>query len=109
MNAFRGNVCQRQSDVRELENVMERAVVLCNGTTVTRQHLPRELKNVFGSEIAPDLRIPGASLAELERFAILETYRSTGGNTRDTAELLDISQRKVQYKLNEYRSAGTDV
>ena len=94
-------------NVRELENVIERAVVLCNGPLITTQHLPRDLKNIFGNDLEADLRIPGSTLADLERHAILETYRSTGGSTSETAEILDISQRKVQYKLNEYREAGS--
>ena len=90
-------------NVRELENVVERAVVLCDGDTITRDHLPRELKGVFGGTLSAELQIPGSTLADLEKYAILETYRATGGNTRETAEILDISQRKVQYKLNDYR------
>ncbi len=93
-------------NVRELENTIERAVVLCNGGTITRQHLPRELKNVFGSDTETEPRVPGSTLAEVERFVIIETYRSTGGSTSETAAILDISQRKVQYKLNEYRANG---
>ena len=90
-------------NVREIENVIERAVVLCAGDRLTRADLPRELRGAFGGGFSPELRVPGARLADLERYAILETYRATGGNTRETADVLGISQRKVQYKLNEYR------
>lgn len=96
-------------NVRELENVVERAVVLCDSDTIEREHLPRELKGVFGNDLRAELRIPGATLADLEKYAILETYRATGGNTRETSETLGISQRKVQYKLNEYRDEDGDL
>jgi DNA-binding NtrC family response regulator len=97
-------------NVRELENIIERAVVLCDSSVITRDHLPREVKGVFGGTLSPELRIPGSTLADLEKYAILETYRATGGNTRETADTLQISQRKVQYKLNEYREEdGVDI
>ena len=90
-------------NVRELENIIERAVVLAHGPKLTRDHLPRDMRGAFGGSLSPELRVPGSTLADLERYAILETYRATGGNTRETADILAISQRKVQYKLNEYR------
>jgi DNA-binding NtrC family response regulator len=50
-----------------------------------------------------DIQIPGSSLDDIERYAILKTYESTGGHTSETADILEISTRKVQYKLKEYR------
>ena len=47
--------------------------------------------------------IPGASLRELERFAILRTLEHVGGSTSKAAKILGISPRKIQYRLNEYR------
>ena len=46
--------------------------------------------------------IPGATLAELERYAILKTLEHAGGSTSRAAEILGISTRKIQYKLTEY-------
>ncbi|MGM0555255.1 MAG: sigma-54-dependent transcriptional regulator [Myxococcota bacterium] len=92
-------------NVRELENVVERAVVLCDSDRIERRHLPTE----FGdSPFSPDadVRIPGSSLDDIERYAILRTYEATGGSTSDTADILDISVRKVQYKLKDYRDDG---
>jgi DNA-binding NtrC family response regulator len=42
---------------------------------------------------------------ELERYAILATMESVGGATGKAAELLGISVRKIQYKLQEYNAA----
>lgn len=61
---------------------------------------PNNVYALFGAEMP---KVPGASLAELERWAILRTMRETG-STAKTAEILGISQRKVQYKINEYRA-----
>ena len=49
--------------------------------------------------------IPGATLDEIERYAITKTLESTGGSTSRAAEILNISVRKIQYKLHEYESA----
>ena len=42
---------------------------------------------------------------EIERYAITKTLESTGGATSKAAEILNISVRKIQYKLHEYESA----
>ena len=95
-------------NVRELENIIERAVVLADGDRVETHHLP----SGFGREntaVAEDLHIPGATLEELERYAILKTYEATGGSTSETAEILGVSVRKVQYRLRDYREEGITV
>jgi two-component system, response regulator RegA len=51
-------------------------------------------------------QVPGATLAELERFAILETLKATGGSTSKAAEMLGISVRTIQYRLHEYKLAN---
>ncbi len=47
-------------------------------------------------------RIPGATMAEIERHAILATLEACGGSTTKAAEMLDISVRTIQYRLHEY-------
>jgi two-component system response regulator HydG len=42
------------------------------------------------------------AMAELERFAILETLDAVEGSTARAAEMLDISVRTIQYRLHEY-------
>jgi DNA-binding NtrC family response regulator len=49
------------------------------------------------------VQIPGSTLAAIEREAILRTLESVGGSTSRAASLLDISARKIQYKLKEYK------
>jgi DNA-binding NtrC family response regulator len=88
-------------NVRELENVMERAVVLANGDVINVNHLPAE---IVAQRDAGIPRIPGSSLEELERYAILRTLEASGGSTSRAAEVLKISVRKIQYKLQEYNS-----
>ena len=49
--------------------------------------------------------IPGSTLAELERYAILETMKAAGGSTSKAAEMLGISARTIQYRLHQYNDA----
>jgi DNA-binding NtrC family response regulator len=102
-------------NVRELENAMERAVVLTGDSTLTPAHFPT-LRRAAPVEGAPrpgagtgaslGVRIPGSTLAELEREAILRTLEAVGGSTSKAAAILDISARKIQYKLKEYQQQG---
>jgi len=85
-------------NVRELENAMERAVVFSEGEWVEPDALPFEAV----PETAAGLRIPGASLAEIEKYAILTTLEAAEGSTARAAEILDISVRTIQYRLHEY-------
>ncbi len=89
-------------NVRELENTIERAVVLANGPRIEMRHLP---DNFGSTSFAPneEIRIPGSTLEDIERYAILQTYEAAGGSTSETADVLGISVRKVQYKLKAYR------
>jgi DNA-binding NtrC family response regulator len=89
-------------NVRELENVIERAVVLARSAEITVADLPAQFA---ASKTRPGLQIPGATMDEIERYAITKTLESTGGSTGEAAEILNISVRKIQYKLHEYESA----
>jgi two-component system NtrC family response regulator/two-component system response regulator HydG len=98
-------------NVRELENAIERAVVLASETVLTPDHFPT-LRRIPG-EVAPaaasgglGVAIPGSSFADIEREAILRTLEAVGGSTSRAASLLQISARKIQYKLKEYHEAG---
>jgi two-component system, NtrC family, response regulator HydG len=85
-------------NVRELENIMERAVVLCDASKLTAKHLPAGV----GAATRSGLRIPGSTMDEVERHVILATLEACGGRTAQAAQMLDISIRKIQYKLQEY-------
>ena len=85
-------------NVRELENIMERAVVLCDGPKLTAKHLPAGV----GASARTGVRVPGSTLQEIERHAILATLEACGGRTAQAAQMLDISIRTIQYRLHEY-------
>jgi DNA-binding NtrC family response regulator len=91
-------------NVRELENVIERAVVLCEGTRIEQKHLPQTV--IPASERDGPPPIPGSTIADLERYAILRTLEACGGSTSKAATVLGVSPRKIQYKLHEYEQPG---
>lgn len=89
-------------NVRELENAIERAVVLCERSRIEADDLPFEA----AQPVRGSVRVPGATMAEIERWAILATLEATNGSTAKAAELLEISVRTIQYRLHEYGLAG---
>jgi len=99
-------------NVRELENVLERALILASGDRIEAVDLPSELGRpvVTGEPAAPEeLRREGAErlsvkrrTAELERSLIQEALRRTGGHRGRAAELLELSDRALRYKIREY-------
>ncbi len=93
-------------NVRELENAIERAVVLTSEAVLTASHFPTLTLfrgDARGGEAA-GVRIPGSSLRDIEREAILRTLEAVGGSTSRAALMLGISARKIQYKLKDYQS-----
>jgi two-component system, NtrC family, response regulator HydG len=86
-------------NVRELENAIERAVVLCEGDLIEEGHFPQG--SAAGASLE-GIAIPGATMADLEKFAIVKTLESVDGSTQRAAEVLDISPRTIQYRLHEY-------
>jgi two-component system, NtrC family, response regulator HydG len=90
-------------NVRELENAIERAVVFTEGDLVAAEALPFD---AAPATIEGGPRIPGATMAELEKHAILTTLEAVGGSTSRAAEMLDISARTIQYRLHEYGVAS---
>jgi DNA-binding NtrC family response regulator len=91
-------------NVRELENAIERAVVMASGTTLEPKHLPASVRPSEKSEGGMPA-VPGATMADLERYAILTTLEATGGSTSKAAEILGISARTIQYRMHEYNAA----
>jgi two-component system NtrC family response regulator/two-component system response regulator HydG len=95
-------------NVRELENAIERAVVLCKATELTADDLPATLRGPRPAQRDAEGLIPGATLAEIEREAILRTLEMVGGSTTRAGEMLGISVRKIQYRLKEYAGERVD-
>jgi two-component system, NtrC family, response regulator HydG len=89
-------------NVRELQNTMERAVVFSEGPVIAAEALPFE--NVPAS--MDDLRVPGAAMADIEKYAIIKTLEAVGGSPSRAAEILDVSVRTIQHRLQEYDNSA---
>ena len=89
-------------NVRALENAIERAVVLAEGPVIGIDDLPLE-NDVHAT--ASTVRIPGATMEQIEREAILKTLEACDGSTTRAAEVLGISVRTIQYRLHQYGRA----
>ena len=92
-------------NVREVENVIERAVVLAQGSVITLADLYLEEqpdKALFNTN--EYFVLPAKStLAQIEREAIIQALRHTDGNREATARLLNIGPATLYRKFKEYQ------
>jgi two-component system, NtrC family, response regulator AtoC len=86
-----------RGNIRALRNALERAAILCDGPTLTTQHLPAM------QAPAPPADMP-AKLDDLEREAIMAALAAEGGNRRRAADRLGIGLRTLYDKLKRYES-----
>jgi DNA-binding NtrC family response regulator len=93
-------------NVRELENLIERAVVLCREEIITTQDLPFHLKEEKSEKLwessKKEKTLP-ESLEEIERDSILKALHQHQGVQTKAAESLGISERVLRYKMKKYR------
>jgi DNA-binding NtrC family response regulator len=93
-------------NVRELRNVIERAVIICDGEQIEKRHLPPHLINFEPQHAKDVLTLPvGIPLEEVERQVILHTLVKTDNNKTRAAEILQISLKTLHNKLKAYREA----
>ncbi len=92
-------------NVRELENLVERAVVLCRGDTITTQDLPFHVKDQKSEkpwEIHKKEKTLPESLEEIERDSIIKALHQFQGVQTKAADSLGISERVLRYKMKKY-------
>ena len=106
MHNWRGNI-------RELKNVIERAVVVCDGTEIQPQHILLESRAHAAQktgDVAGEIVIPtqGLTMDGVEREAIRITLRAANGNQSRAARMLGISRATLLRKMEKYRSETAD-
>jgi two-component system response regulator HydG len=93
-------------NVREVENVIEQALVFADGDSISVSALPEFLR---GQEIEEKLSLPQGEMSlpevleDLERQLILRAYQKAGGVKTETARLLGIKTSALYYKLEKYK------
>ena len=97
-------------NVREIENCVERAVVMCKPDTefleIHHFHMQNRLR---APEVQPLSEGGERTLREVEKQLILQTLEENENNRTKTADILGISVRTLRNKLNEYRQEGIYV
>ncbi len=84
-------------NVREIKNVIERAIVICPHNKIGRQYLPERIQHRIPLQ---HITIPlGSSAEEAERILILQTLASAGNNKAKTAKILGLSRKTLHNKL----------
>ena len=102
-------------NVRQLLNVVQNMVVTALGeaeaqgralepVTIDTRHIPDDIRSTDDDDGAPGAgaSLAGTSLEQIEKRAIRETLRLTGGNREQAAALLGIGERTLYRKLREY-------
>jgi two-component system, NtrC family, response regulator HydG len=106
-------------NVRELENAIQRAVVLADGDRIRPEDLfvpPRDQQNPFERRptgqaasiwsVSAQNPLADHKLREIERFSILSTIESSGGNKTEAARRLGVTARTLSNKMRLWRSLG---
>jgi len=104
-----------KGNVRELENVIQRALIMSSGVTITETDLIFEM----GQSKSPALIMPKVSadvdsglnkgVRAVEDKLILDTLLNANGSRKNTAERLGISARTLRYKIARMRDAGMQI
>ena len=94
-------------NVRELENVIERAVVLCRNERLSFDDLPDSIRDAEPAEPSSIAFGVGTPLDEVERRLIRETLRHAKGDKSVAAQLLGISTRTIYRKLGEMEGGSS--
>ncbi|MCP3166537.1 sigma-54-dependent transcriptional regulator [Myxococcus qinghaiensis] len=106
-------------NIRELENLIERALLFADGPLITAKDLPDPVRQGAGVQPGPSSSTPTPSMdvptgevglkdivrmkaAELERDLIVKKLDETGGNVTRAARLLQISRKSLQTKMKEF-------
>jgi two-component system response regulator PilR (NtrC family) len=100
--------CNWRGNVRELENVIERAVVLATGPRIETENLPDYIRFSTAELAADTIQVPDdgldleAKLAAMEKEYLLKALEKSGGRKKEAARLVNLTFRSFRYKLSKY-------
>ncbi|UCG29248.1 MAG: sigma-54-dependent Fis family transcriptional regulator [candidate division WOR-3 bacterium] len=87
-------------NVRELQNMIERAIVLTRGELITKDELPISIADMPKSAVSGKLN---AAVSRIEKEMIVDALNRTKGNQTKAASELGISERVLRYKIKKYK------
>ena len=90
-------------NIRELENTIERGVIIAHGESLTLEELPFSVRRNASSTPLSDAVAIGHSLKEREHEWIARTLAEVDGNRTRAAKLLGITRKTLQNKIREYK------
>lgn len=97
-------------NIRELENVIDRAVNIITGNEITINDLPISLQKNFVNTIKtpqPDAQ-DNLPLEDRRKIKIINALQSCGGNITEAAEILGINRRTIYRRMDKYGISGND-
>lgn len=91
-------------NVRELENIIERAVVLTRGKVISLNDLPMNIKGFKEEKTLGSLDMGTLTdqVEALEKQLIFDALQESGGNQTKAGKLLGLTERNLRYKLKKY-------
>jgi len=96
-------------NIRELQNVIERAVILSQGQEIKPHHLPKEIqktdtgKGEAGQGLIINFPDEGISFEEVEKELIIKALEKSNGNQTRAAQLLGITRSALLYRAQKYQ------
>jgi DNA-binding NtrC family response regulator len=95
-------------NVRQLRNVIERALIVCEGRTIRKPDLPDDFRAAGNGGDGGFIKIPlGTSLDDVEKEMITRTIEFTAGNKTRAAEILGVSAKTLYNKLERFGADRT--
>ncbi|MDZ4786878.1 MAG: sigma-54-dependent Fis family transcriptional regulator [bacterium] len=101
-----------KGNIRELENAIERGLILSEGSKITIEYLPEKIREAYAIQKNHGINLSKSfdddnlsvkqKVKDLETRLILRALEKTHGNRTHAAKLLEISHRTLLYKLKEY-------
>jgi two-component system response regulator FlrC len=105
-------------NIREMENVIQRALILSSGEEITEHDIHLETNVSIAPAVSPQVEVAPAQkgnnklndvLKEQEYKQIIEALKEYNGNRTKVAEQLGISQRTLRYKMAKMRNEGIEI
>jgi len=90
-------------NIRELRNAIERAMLLAEGDTLTREDFPAVASGPLQVGDGVQLPVGGIDLEQLERSLVVQALERTGWNQTKTAALLGVNRDQIRYRIEKFQ------